>query len=196
MSPLLKKLGDEIGFTVHGLAAVSLDGQVVSSTRIREAIRAGDLDAASQMLGRPYAISGRVVEGDRLGRQLGFPTANLDATDLILPPNGVYSGCTKSEGTIVSRRVEHRFASDRCPARPQLRVEAHLLDFAGELYGEELEVEIGENCATSRNLPRQRNCASKSPATSPKCGHRFELMDFPRFQPETSDFPLNSAVLP
>ena len=56
---LLKKLGGEIGFTVHGLAAVSLDGEIVSSTRIREAIRAGDFDAASQMLGRPYAICGR-----------------------------------------------------------------------------------------------------------------------------------------
>ena len=78
---LLKKLGAELDFQVHGLAAVALDGQVVSSTRIREAIRAGDLDAASQMLGRPYAICGRVVEGDRMGRQLGFPTANLDATE-------------------------------------------------------------------------------------------------------------------
>ena len=89
---LLKKLGGELGFTVHGLAAVSLDNQIVSSTRIREAIRAGNLDAASQMLGRPYAISGRVVAGDRVGRKLGFPTANLDVTGLVLPPNGVYVG--------------------------------------------------------------------------------------------------------
>ena len=65
---LLEKLGGELGFTVHGLAAVSLDDQIVSSTRIREAIRAGNLDAASQMLGRPYAISGRVIAGDRMGR--------------------------------------------------------------------------------------------------------------------------------
>ena len=86
---LLKRLGAELDFQVHGLSAVSLDGQTVSSTRIREAIRAGKLDAASQMLGRPYAICGRVVEGDRLGRQLGFPTANLDAAELVLPPNGV-----------------------------------------------------------------------------------------------------------
>ena len=89
---LLNKLGGELGFTVHGLAAVSLDRQIVSSTRIREAIRAGNLDAASQMLGRPYAIAGRVVEGDRIGQQLGFPTANLDVAGLVLPPNGVYAG--------------------------------------------------------------------------------------------------------
>ena len=78
---LLKKLGAELHFQVHGLAAVALDGQVVSSTRIRETIRAGNFDAASQMLGRPYAICGRVVAGDRIGRQLGFPTANLDAAE-------------------------------------------------------------------------------------------------------------------
>ena len=95
---LLKRLGDELGFTVHGLAAVSLDGQIVSSTRIREAIRAGNLDAASQMLGRAYAFAGRVVRGDRLGRKLGFPTANLDPAGLVLPPNGVYAGLAKTQG--------------------------------------------------------------------------------------------------
>src|SRR5208282_4754890 len=97
---LLKKLGDKTGFTVHGLAAVSLDGRIVSSTRIRERIRAGDLDAASQMLGRPYALCGRVVEGDRIGRQLGFPTANLDVDSLVLPPNGVYAAVAKSSGQV------------------------------------------------------------------------------------------------
>ena len=89
---LLKKLGAELKFIVHGMAAVSLDGQAVSSTRIREAIRAGDLDAASQMLGRAYSLAGT----DRRGRPIWpassvFPTANLEATDLILPPNGVYA---------------------------------------------------------------------------------------------------------
>jgi riboflavin kinase / FMN adenylyltransferase len=140
---VLKKLGDEIGFTVHGLAAVSLDGQVVSSTRIRDTIRAGDLDAASQMLGRPYAISGCVVEGDRLGRQLGFPTANLDGLGLVLPPNGVYSGCVKLEGQLYRVALNIGVRPTITTAQPQLRIEAHLLDFAGNLYGEELEVEIG-----------------------------------------------------
>ena len=140
---VLKKLGDEIGFKVHGLAAVSLDGQVVSSTRIREAIRAGDLDAASQMLGRPYAISGCVVEGDRLGRELGFPTANLDGTGLVLPPNGVYTGCVKLREQLNRVALNIGFRPTITPAKPQLRIEAHVLDFTGNLYGEELEVEIG-----------------------------------------------------
>jgi riboflavin kinase/FMN adenylyltransferase len=149
---LLKKLGEVIGFTVHGLAAVSLDGETVSSTRIREAIRAGDLDAASQMLGRPYAISGRVVEGDRLGRQLGFPTANLDATNLILPPNGVYFGSTKLKGQLYPVALNIGLRPTVAAAEPQLRAEAHLLDFDGNLYGGELEVEIAGKLRDERKF--------------------------------------------
>ncbi len=140
---LLKKMGEELLFQVHGLAAVSLDGQVVSSTRIREMIRAGNFDAASQMLGRPYAICGRVVEGDRIGQQLGFPTANLDAANLILPPNGVYSAVTKLNGRRYRVALNIGLRPTVAAARPQLRVEAHLLDFSGPLYGAELELEPG-----------------------------------------------------
>jgi riboflavin kinase/FMN adenylyltransferase len=149
---LLKKLGGEIGFLVHGLAAVSLDGRVVSSTRIREAIRAGKLDAASQMLGRPYSISSRVVEGDQLGRQLGFPTANLDAAGLVLPPNGVYSGFTKPKGQFYRVALNIGFRPTMASAKPELRVEAHLLDFSGRLYGTELEIEIGERLRDERKF--------------------------------------------
>jgi riboflavin kinase/FMN adenylyltransferase len=150
--PLLKKLGGEIGFSVHGLAAVSLDGRVVSSTRNREAIRAGKLDGASQMLGRPYAIAGRVVEGDKLGRQLGFPTANLDVAGLVLPPNGVYSGFTKLKRQIYRLALNIGFRPTLASAKPELRVEAHLLDFSGTLYGEELEIEIGEKLRDERKF--------------------------------------------
>lgn len=141
---LLKKLGDELGFMVHGLAAVALDHQTVSSTRIREEIRAGNFDAASQMLGRPYAISGRVVAGDRLGHQLGFPTANLDVTGLVLPPNGVYTARTKLAGRLYHVALNIGWRPTVATAARPLRVEAHLLDFDGNLYGAELEVEIGE----------------------------------------------------
>jgi riboflavin kinase/FMN adenylyltransferase len=149
---LLKQLGGEIGFTVHGLAAVALDREIVSSTRIREAIRDGDLDAASQMLGRPYAISGHVVEGDRLGRQFGFPTANLDAANLILPPNGVYSSSTKLNGQLYRVALNIGFRPTVASAAPQLRVEAHLLDFDGNLYGEQLEIEITRKLREERKF--------------------------------------------
>jgi riboflavin kinase/FMN adenylyltransferase len=148
---LLIKLGAELGFQVHGLAAVALDGHVVSSTRIREMIRTGNFDAANQMLGRPYAICGRVVEGDRLGRQLGFPTANLDSTNLVLPPNGVYAGGTNINGH--AYRVALNIGTRPTVAfGPQLRVEAHLLDFSGDLYGAELEVEIGAKLRDERRF--------------------------------------------
>jgi len=141
---LLKKLGAELKFSVHGMAAVSLDGKIVRSTRIREAIRAGDLDAASQMLGRAYSIAGRVIEGDKLGRKLGFPTANIDPTGLALPPNGVYA-----IHAIVAGKT-HR-AVLNIGTRPTLgnpnppdRIEAHLLDFNDDLYGQELEIVFSE----------------------------------------------------
>ncbi len=137
---LLQRLGKELGFAVHGQAAVSLDGRSVSSTRVREAIRQGDLDAVSQMLGRPYSIVGKVVRGDGLGRQLGFPTANIDATGLALPPHGVYAVQAETGGK-THRAVLNigRRPTLRNP-NPELRVEAHLLDFDANLYGHELEI--------------------------------------------------------
>jgi riboflavin kinase / FMN adenylyltransferase len=148
---VLKKLGDKTGFLVHGLAAVSLDGQVVSSTRIREAIRGGDLDAAGQMLGRPYAICGKVIEGDKIGRQLGFPTANLDTTGLMLPPNGVYAASTRV-GDRSYRAALNIGVRPTVAAGSQLRVEAHLLDFGGELYGAELELEVGDRLRAEQSF--------------------------------------------
>ena len=141
---LLKNLGAEIGFQVHGHSAVELDGQLVSSTRIREAIRTGDLDAASQMLGRHYAICGQVLAGDKIGRQLGFPTANLDVANLILPPNGVYCGVTQIDKKFFRVALNIGLRPTIAQPHPQLRVEAHLLDFSGDLYGRELELEVGE----------------------------------------------------
>jgi riboflavin kinase/FMN adenylyltransferase len=141
---LLKKLGGELNFFVHGLAAVSLDGEIVSSTRIRETIGAGNLDSASQMLGRPYAISGKVVAGDKLGRTLNFPTANLEVTGRLLPSNGVYSAVTKLNGQFYHAALNIGFRPTIALAKPQLRVEAYLLDFNGDLYGVELDLEIGK----------------------------------------------------
>jgi riboflavin kinase/FMN adenylyltransferase len=137
---LLKTLGAELRFTVHGLAAVSLDHEPVSSTRIREAIRAGQFDNASQMLGRGYALAGPVIKGEQLGRKLGFPTANVDARGLVLPPNGVYAVHVHARGKLF-RGVLNIGARPTVATSADLRqVEAHLLDFRGNLYGEEVEI--------------------------------------------------------
>ena len=126
---LLRKLGVELKFAVHGMAAVSLDGRPVSSTRIREAVGAGDLDGVSQMLGRAHSLAGTVVRGDGLGQQLGFPTANVDTTGLVLPPHGVYAVHAEAAGKTwrAVLNIGHRPTLQN--PNPQLRVEAHLIDF-------------------------------------------------------------------
>jgi riboflavin kinase/FMN adenylyltransferase len=150
---LLKKLGGELKFSVHGMAAVSLDGEAVSSTRIRDAIRAGELDLASQMLGRAYSISAPVMEGDKLGRQIGFPTANLDATGLALPPKGVYAIHAIARGKTHRAVLNIGTRPTLGDPNPPLRVEAHLLDFNGELYGDELEIVFAEKLRDEKKFP-------------------------------------------
>lgn len=138
----LMELGLQHGFGVYGVPVVKLDGEVVSSTLIREAVRNGDIERANRLFGREYAAMGKVVEGNKLGRQIGFPTANVDVGAIQMPPNGVYA----------VRVVGHRFPAPGWPGvanlglRPTLEengsrtLEVHLLDFAGDLYGQELEV--------------------------------------------------------
>lgn len=150
---LLKTLGAELKFNVHGMAAVSLDGRVVSSTRIRETIRNGDLDAASQMLGRAYSLAGTVVRGDQLGRQLGFPTANLDVSGLLLPPEGVYAAHASVQGKSHRAVVNIGSRPTVKNATPQIRVEAHLLDFQGDLYEREMELAFVEKLRTEQKFP-------------------------------------------
>ena len=140
----LQALGQALGFRVHGLQAVSLDGQAVSSTRIRTAVRKGKLDEAGQMLGRTFSIEGPVVKGDGKGREIGFATANLDTDGLVLPPNGVYAVHTRL-GQATHRAVLNiGLRPTLAKPEPTLQVEAHLLNFEGDLYGEKLGVEFVE----------------------------------------------------
>jgi len=139
---LLRQLGSELHFHVHGMAALALDGAVVSSTRIRAAIQSADFDAVTQMLGRPYAISGTVVAGDRLGHQLGFPTANLDVTGLVLPQNGVYVARATVAGATYHAVLNIGTRPTVDSGKHERRFEVHVLDFERELYGTELEVEF------------------------------------------------------
>jgi riboflavin kinase/FMN adenylyltransferase len=150
---LLKSLGAELRFAVHGIAAVSLDGQPVSSTRIREAIRAGQFDTASQMLGRGYSLAGLVIKGDQLGRKLGFPTANVDARGLVLPPNGVYAAHVHWGANRFRAVLNIGSRPTISPGADQPRVEAHLLDFHGDLYGEELEITFISKLRDERKFP-------------------------------------------
>ena len=170
---LLKQLGAELHFTVHGLAAVSLDGEAVSSTRIRETVRQGDLNAASQMLGREYSIAGNVIHGDQVGRKLGFPTANLDTTGLVLPPNGVYAVHVNVAGR------EHRGALNLgvrptlASPEPRRQCEVHLLDFADDIYGTEIEVTFAAKLRDEQKFPSFEALKSQITADVAAARERF-----------------------
>jgi riboflavin kinase/FMN adenylyltransferase len=157
---VLRQLGSELGFQVHGITAVALGDQTISSTRIRKAIRDGRLDVASEMLGRPHSLTGCVVRGDGVGRELGFPTANLDVTGLVLPPNGVYTAHSRVRGTRCRAVVNIGVRPTLTPGAGATRFEVHLMDFEGDLYDEELEVvlidRLREECRFSSREELQR----------------------------------------
>ncbi len=139
---LLERMGAGQGFKVHGLAAVALDGQVVSSTRIRECIREGDLDAAGQMLGRDYEISGVVSRGRQTGRTIGFPTANLDLRGLAIPPAGVWAVHVRLDGQQFRGVANLGFRPTVEPENVAPRLEVHLFDFQRDIYGASLSVQF------------------------------------------------------
>jgi riboflavin kinase/FMN adenylyltransferase len=135
----LRSRGKRDGFSVDVMAPIEIDGAVVSSTRIRNLLLAGDVEAAARLLGRPYSIRGRVVHGAKRGRALGFPTINLALPkERLLPRDGIYA--------MWAEMGEGRFkAAASLGVRPTFGggervLEAFLLDFSGDLYGEEVEV--------------------------------------------------------
>ncbi|HEU4894747.1 MAG TPA: riboflavin biosynthesis protein RibF, partial [Acidimicrobiia bacterium] len=138
---LLARLGAELDFRVETIGLVAMDGQPVSSSRIRALVEAGDVAAAGDLLGSWFRMENEVVHGDERGRVLGFPTANLRPPGRkVVPANGVYSCFAVVDG--------HRHdAAVNVGVRPtfgggELLVEAHLLDFDGDLYGHRLELEF------------------------------------------------------
>lgn len=123
----------QVGGSVQTCAGVEFEGLAVSSSRIRTAVAGGEVAHAARMLGRLYALRGTVVAGDRRGRTLGFPTANLDVHGQVVPAHGVYAARLEVGGAlhpaVANLGVRPTFGADA------LRVEAHVLDFSGDLYG-------------------------------------------------------------
>lgn len=138
--PLLQRLGAELGFSAGEIEAVQLQGERVSSTRIREALRGGDFTDAAHLLGRAYAIGGRVVRGKQLGRTLGFPTANLrfPKTPAL---SGIYATWVHGVGDRPHASVSS-FGTRPTVEGVEPLLEAHLFDFDGDLYGRHIEVEF------------------------------------------------------
>ncbi len=148
---LLQAMGAELGFTAGQIEPVQLAGERISSTRIRAALQAGDFNTAATLLGRPYAIAGKVVHGKQLGRTLGFPTANLRYAGKAPPLSGVFAtrvhGIQGPSGQAGDGDAGARASVSSFGTRPTVDgseplLEAHLFDFDGDLYGRRIEVEF------------------------------------------------------
>jgi riboflavin kinase/FMN adenylyltransferase len=135
------RLGEKLHFTVEEFPAVAEDGKIVSSTLIRKAIAEGNLGAASHLLGRAYSIEGKVVPGEGNGKQIGFPTANIDVSGLCVPPVGVYGVSVRIDG---EGKLHKGIANLGCAPTVKnfasLLLEVHLFDWNKSLYYQTIEV--------------------------------------------------------
>jgi riboflavin kinase/FMN adenylyltransferase len=157
--PGLEPLAHALGFELHKLAPVlSNTGEIISSTRIREAIFEGRLGDAESMLGRPVSVYGTVIPGDARGRRLGYHTANLDLGQEVRPPFGVYATLANVGGAFYGSvtNVGYRpTIAQNLPGgkKPDLLIETHLFDFKGDLYNQKLEVFFIEKLRDERRFP-------------------------------------------
>jgi riboflavin kinase/FMN adenylyltransferase len=136
-------------FETRVVPLVEVDGETVSSSRVRALVAAGEVDAAMRCLGAPFMLEGNVVEGDRRGRDLGFPTANLVPDDrLVVPGHGVYAAFANGTPAAVNVGVRPMFETGR-----GLLIESHLIDFDGELYGQNLRVAFVSRLRGEKRFP-------------------------------------------
>ncbi|MDR6145079.1 riboflavin kinase/FMN adenylyltransferase [Sphingomonas sp. SORGH_AS870] len=139
----LREWGRRQGFSAETVAPVTLDGEPVSSSRIRAALIAGNPREAARLLTRPFAIEGRVQHGDKLGRTIGYPTANLDMGHYLRPAYGIYAvRGTLDDGRVLDGAANLGIRPSFDP--PKELLEPHFFDFAGDLYGRTLSVALIE----------------------------------------------------
>lgn len=140
----LVEAGRRLDFSVEEADTYEVDGERVSSTRIRKALAAGRLDEAQRLIGRPYRIAGRVIHGDKRGREWGFPTANIAMDRRRLPFTGIYAAAVTGIGTAAVRGVASMGVRPTVPGPARALLEVYLLDFDADLYGKRIEVEFLE----------------------------------------------------
>ena len=149
---LLQAMGEAHGFSAHDIPAVQVDGERVSSTRIRAMLGSGDFDGATRLLGRPYAIGGHVVHGRRLGRTLGYPTANLRFGNKTPALRGIYASWVHGVGNAPWPSVSS-FGTRPTVDGIEPLLEAHLFDFEGDLYGQRITVEFVARLRDEERFP-------------------------------------------
>ncbi len=139
---VLREVGARVGLQARAVGPVKVDGQTVSSSRIRDLLKAGDCAGAEALLTRPFAIRGEVIHGDKRGRTIGYPTANMDMGAYLRPRFGIYA----VSGRVVATG-ERLLGAANLGVRPTFDppkelLEPYFFDFAGDLYGQEIEVEL------------------------------------------------------
>jgi riboflavin kinase / FMN adenylyltransferase len=151
---LLRETGEELGFAVAGVDEVIHGGERISSTRIRRAVAEGNVAEAWEMLGRPYALEGKIARGDRMGKKLGWPTINVACENKLLPADGVYTSrvffpsypatfdCVTNIGTRPTVYENY-----------QRVVESHILDFKEDVYGQRVELQFHKRLREERIFP-------------------------------------------
>mgnify|MGYP001615016502 CR=1 FL=1 len=147
---MLRRIGSELGFEVDVVPPLLRGGAIVSSSRIRELLLSGRVREAEELLCRPYAVSGWVIPGAARGRKLGFPTANVEFVQELLPLPGVYV-IDAAVGGVVRRGVANVGFNPTFGENP-LGVEAHILDFTGDLYGQEMTVRFRDRIRDERKF--------------------------------------------
>jgi len=140
--PVLREIGKGIDIDVREGERIEVSGEAMSSSAIRKHVANGDFLWARKMLGRPYSLVGAVIEGDKRGRTIGFPTANIALKGLAYPPQGVYGARCKLNGSWRLGAVNIGTRPTVDPERVEPLLEVHVLDFDGDLYGKEIEVEF------------------------------------------------------
>jgi riboflavin kinase/FMN adenylyltransferase len=138
----LARAGRRLGFEVETIAAVAQGGERISSTRVREALAAGNFAEAARLLGRPYAIAGRVVHGAKRGRGLGFPTANVRLARARAPLGGIFAVKCHGVATRGLEGVASLGINPAVQAGGPATLEAFLFDFSGDLYGRRVSIEV------------------------------------------------------
>jgi riboflavin kinase/FMN adenylyltransferase len=137
----LRAIAAEHGMDAEAVSPIEADGAIASSTRVRAHLRAGEMDAAAGLLTRPFRIEGIVQHGDKLGRTIGFPTANLALGDYLRPAYGIYAARGRlADGRVVDGAANLGIRPTFDP--PKELLEPHFFDFSGDLYGQPLEVEL------------------------------------------------------
>ncbi len=152
----LAEAGRRLGFGTVVVNEVTVGGEPVHSSRIRDLVASGEVGSAAGLLGRPFHVTGRVIAGKGIGgRRLGFPTLNIAPPPKLIPPAGVYAGAVLLDGTVRPAAVNIGLPSEDAAGV----VEAHLLDFAGDLYGRDVRILFHERLREERRFPDQASLA-------------------------------------